>query len=121
MKWIMVNCVREVCGSVRVGKQNKMWWKDTVKAGVERKEVFGARNEAAKERCIETHKEWKGKFKMCIYQSKKEVNEQFGRKMNQDIGKNRKLFRKEMGKVNEGKVENSSRIKAGNVCPHVCV
>ena len=31
-----------------------------------------------------------------IYRSKKEVNEQFGRKMNQDVDGNRKLFCKEL-------------------------
>ena len=30
------------------------------------------------------------KLKRCIYQSKKKVNEQFGRKMNEDVNGNRK-------------------------------
>ena len=47
-------------------------------------------------------------------QSKKEINEQFGRKMNEDVERNRKLFWKEVSKVNEGKVESCSRIKDGN-------
>ena len=34
----------------------------------------------------------KRKIKRSIYESKKEVNERFGRKMNQDIDVNRKLF-----------------------------
>ena len=34
----------------------------------------------------------KGKVKRSIYQSKEEVNEQFGRKMNLDVDGNRKLF-----------------------------
>ena len=38
---------------------------------------------------------------MYIYQSKKEVHEQFGRKMNQDVNGNRKLFWKEVSKVEE--------------------
>ena len=37
----------------------------------------------------------KRKIKRSIYESKKEVNERFGRKMNQDIDVNRKLFWKE--------------------------
>ena len=52
------------------------------------------------------------KVKRCIYQSKEEVQEQFGRKMNQDG--NGKLFWKEVTKVNGVKVENSNRIKDGN-------
>ena len=51
---------------------------------------------------------------MCIYQSKKEAQEQFERKMTQDVNGNRKLFWKEVSKVNRGKVENSNRIKDGN-------
>ena len=46
---------------------------------------------------------------MCIYENNK-VKEQFGRKMNQNIKKNRKLFLKEITKVNGGKVESCSRI-----------
>ena len=34
----------------------------------------------------------KKKIKKCIYQTKKKVNEQFGRKMNEDVKGNRKLF-----------------------------
>ena len=42
--------------------------------------------------------------KSCIYQSKKEVYKQFGRKMNQDVDGNRKLFWEEVNKVNGGKM-----------------
>ena len=41
-----------------------------------------------------------------LYQSKKDANEQFGWKMNQDARGNRKLFREEVGKV-----ENCNRIR----------
>ena len=34
--------------------------------------------------------------------------------MNQDVNGNRKLFWKEVSKVNGGKVENSNKIKDGN-------
>ena len=53
---------------------------------------------------------------MYIYQSIKEVNEQFGRKINQDADGNKKLkvFRKEVSKVNGEQVESCSRIKDGN-------
>ena len=45
-----------------------------VKVAVERKEVLGARDEVAKDRCMEVYKEEKRKVKRCTYQSKKEVN-----------------------------------------------
>ena len=67
------------------------------KAAVERKEaawkeVLEARDEVAKDRCMEIYKEEKRKVKGCIYQSKNGVNEQFGKKMNQDIDGYRKIF-----------------------------
>ena len=40
----------------------------------------------------EIFKEEKRKVKGCICESKNEVNEQFGRKMNQYVDGNRKLF-----------------------------
>ena len=84
-----------------------MWLNDQVKAGVKRKEdawkeVLEARDEYARRRFLEAYKEEKRKVKKCIYQSKKEVKEQLGRKMNQDVNENRKLFWKELSKVNGG-------------------
>ena len=78
------------------------------------KKVLGARDEVAIGRCGEVYKEEKRNVKRCIYQSKKDVNEQFGRKMNQEVDGNRKLFWKEVSKVNGGKVESCSRIKNGD-------
>ena len=116
----MVNSAREVCGSMRVGEMSlrNVWWNDVARATFESKkavwkEVLGAGDEDAKERCMEVYKEEKRKVKMCIYQNKKEVNEQFWRKTNQDVYGNRKLFWKEVSKVNGGKVENCSRVKDG--------
>ena len=41
-----------------------------------------ARNEEAKERCIEAYREEKRKAKRYIYQNNTKVNEHFGRRMN---------------------------------------
>ena len=72
----------------------KVWWSDQVKAAVKRKEdtrkVLGGRDEDTRESCLEVYKEKKRKVKGCIYQSKKELHEQFVRKMNQDVNENRK-------------------------------
>ena len=38
----------------------------------------------------------------------------FGRKMNEDVNGNRKLFWKNVGNAKGGKVENCTRIKDGN-------
>ena len=42
------------------------------------------------------------------------MNEQFGRKMTQNVSGNRKLFWKEISRANGGKVESCSRIKDEN-------
>ena len=66
-----------------------MWWNNEVKAAVRRKEVLAASDEEAKEKCMEAYRQEMRKVKRCIYQSKKKVN---GRKMNEDVNRNRKLF-----------------------------
>ena len=76
--------------------------------------MLGVRYEDARERCLEVYREEKREVKRCIYQSKEEIQEQFGRKMNQDVNGNRKLFWKEVSKMNVGKVENSNRSKDRN-------
>ena len=58
--------------------------------------------------------EEKRNIKMCIYESKKKVNKQFGRKMNEDGNGNRKSFWKEVSNAKEGKDESCSRVKDGN-------
>ena len=98
VKQAMVESAREVFGSVRVegGNPKCGCWNDQVKVAVKKKEdawkVLGGRDENARERCLEIQKEEKRKIKTCIYLSKKEVQEQVGRKMNQDVNGNRKFF-----------------------------
>ena len=58
VKRAKVNSAREVCGSMRGGKNPKyVWWHGVVKAAVEIKEDTlkekVARNEIVKERCME--------------------------------------------------------------------
>ena len=44
---------------------------------------------------MEAYREEMRKVKRCMYiQRKMKVNEQFGRKMNEDVNRNRKLFLK---------------------------
>ena len=88
----MVQSAREVYGSVRVDGRNpkSVWWNYEVKALVRRKEsawkgVLAASEEETKDRCMETYREEKRKVKRFIIQRKKKVNEQFGRKVNEDV------------------------------------
>ena len=76
--------------------------------------MLEARGKDARERCLEVYNDEKRKAKRCIYQSKEEVHEKFGRKMNPDMNENKKLFWKEISKVNGGKVLSCSRIKDRN-------
>ena len=67
-----------------------VWWNDEVKAAIRIKEavwkvLLAASDEEAKERCMEANREEKRKVKMCVYQSKKNVNEQCGRKINENV------------------------------------
>ena len=87
-----------------------MWWNDEIKAAVTRNEavwkgVLAASDEETKKRCIETYREEKRKVKRCIIQSKKKVNVQYERKVNEDVNGNRKLFWKELSNAKGGKVE----------------
>ena len=56
---------------------------------------------------METYKEEKRKVKRCIIQSKNKVNEQFGRRMNEDVNGNRKLFWKEVSNAKVGELQQS--------------
>ena len=58
--------------------------------------MLAASDEKKKERCMEVYRGEKRKIKRCIIQSKKKVNEQLGRKMNEDVNGNRKLVWKEV-------------------------
>ena len=63
---------------------------------------------------MKEYREEKRIDKRCIYKCKKKVNEQFGRKMDEDVNGNRILFWKEVSNARGGKVESCSRIKNGN-------
>ena len=73
-----------------------------------------ASDEQAKEGGTEAYSDEKRKVKRCIIQSKKKINEQFGRKMNEDVNVNRKLFWKEVSNAKGGKVEICMKLKERN-------
>ena len=75
--------------------------------------MLAASDEETK-RYMEVYREEKRKVKRSMIQSKKKVNEQFGRKMNEDVNGNRKLFWKEVSNAKGGKVKSWSRVKDRN-------
>ena len=90
-----------------------------IKTAVRRKEtawkgVLVASDEDTKEICMKAYREEKRKVKRWIIQSKKKINEQFLRKMNEDVNGNRILFWKEVSNAKGRKVESCSRVKDGN-------
>ena len=69
---------------IRRNNPKSVWCNDEVKATGRRneaawKDVLTAIDEEAKEGCMEAYREERRRVKWCIYQSKKKVNEQFGR------------------------------------------
>ena len=63
----MEESAREVCGSLRVGRNNpkRVGWNDEVNAAIRRKEaawkeVLGASDEEKKERCMKAYRDEKG-------------------------------------------------------------
>src|SRR5678816_1973233 len=100
MKEAIVSSAREVCGCAEVGSKNvnSEWWNEEVMKAVKGKKeawlnVLKANDEISKERCLELYKEEKRNTKRCIRRRKQEVNEQFGRRMNEDIQGNIKRER----------------------------
>ena len=63
---------------------------------------------------MKAYREKKRNIKRCICNSKKKVNEQFVRKINEDVNEYRKLFWKVVSNVKIGKMESCSRIKDAN-------
>jgi hypothetical protein len=121
LKEALVNSAREICGSAKVGNRNvnSEIWCDEVKQAINRKKeawlkVLQAKDEILKERYMEEYKEERRKTKKCINKRKKEVNEQFGRKMNGDVQGNRKLFWKEVKKIKKDNKVNLQKIMDRN-------
>src|SRR5678815_1288391 len=117
MKEAIVSSAKEVCECTKVGSKNvnSEWWNEEVMKAVKGKKeawlnVLKANDEVSKERCLELYKEEKRNTKRCIRRRKQEVNEQFGRRMNEDIQGNRKLFWKEARKVKNENKGNLLRI-----------
>ena len=63
---------------------------------------------------MEIYKEEKRTVEKFIYEQKKGLSAQIGRKMKQGVGGNRKVFWKVGGKVNDGIKESCSEVKDRN-------
>ena len=56
---------------------------------------------------MEAYREENIKVKRCIYQDKMKVNEQCGKKVNEDVNGNRKLFWKELNNAKGGELQQN--------------
>ena len=97
-----------------------VWWNNEIKAAVRRKESVWkgvlAASKSDKRKMYGSVQRGE-KVNRRIIQSKNKVNKQLGRKMNEDVNGNRKLFWKEISNAKGEKVESCSRVKGGNgVC-----
>ena len=65
---------------------------------------MAASDEEAKERRMEAYRKEKRRIKRYIYHRKKKVNKQFGRKINENVNGNRKLFWNEVSRTKGGEL-----------------
>ncbi len=56
------------------------------------------------------YKEWKKRVRELIEESKRRVDEEFGRKLSQNFSENKKLFWKEVKQVREGQRRGAVRM-----------
>ena len=111
----MVDSAKMVCGSVSVGRKNpkNLLWNDVVKL---KKRLYGRRHWVLgmNKSIYRLRKKKRYRLKGVYIQRKKEVNGQFGKKMNQDENENRNVLWKEVSKVSGEKVKSFIRIKDRN-------
>ncbi len=69
--------------------------------------------EEVKGRRKSEYKEWKKRVRRLIEESKRRVDEEFGRKLSQNFSENKKLFRKEV-KVRGGERSGEVRMRGEN-------
>ncbi len=67
--------------------------------------------EEVKARRKSEYKDWKNRVRELIEESKRRVDEEFGRKLSQNFSENKKLFWKEMKKVRGGKKSGDVRMR----------
>ncbi len=102
-KGTMLEVADEVVGWRESGRRKKgnAWWTDEIKDAVERKNIAYKKMlqsilpEEVKARRKSQYKEWKKKVRELIDESKKRVDEEFGRKLSQIFNEN-KIFWKEV-------------------------
>ena len=73
--------------------------------------MLTASDKETKEKRMAEYREKKRRVERCIIQSKKKVNEQFGRKMDEDVNGNRKLLWKEVSNAKGEKMKSCSKRK----------
>ncbi len=60
------------------------------------------------------YKDWKNRVRELIEESKRRVDEEFGRKLSQNFSENKKLFLKEVKKVRGGEKSGDVRMRGEN-------
>ncbi len=70
--------------------------------------------EEVKARRKSEYKDWKNRVKELIEESKRRMDEEFGRKLSQNFSENKKLFWKEVKKVRGGEKSGDVRMRGEN-------
>ncbi len=60
------------------------------------------------------YKDWKNRVRELIEESRRRVDEEFGRKLSQNFSENKKLFWKEVKKVRGGEISGDVRMRGEN-------
>ena len=119
-KKVLVSSARAVCGVASVGKRrfNTEWWSDEVRRAIEEKREAYLRwlknGSEQDDRWEDEYKNAKSRVKRLIKKKKKEANESFGKKMNEDAIGNRKLFWKEVKKARNSERNSCVSVKDGS-------
>ncbi len=98
-------------------KKGNEWWTNEIKNAVEGKKraykKMLQRNlpEGVKARRKSEYKEWKRKVRELIKESMRRVDEEFGRKLSQNLCDNKKLFWKEVKKARGGERDGGVRMR----------
>ncbi len=99
------------------GKKGNAWWTNEIKDAVERKKraykKILQRNlpEEVKARRKSQYKKWNKRVRKLFEESKRKVDEEFGRKLSQNISENKKLLWKEVKKVWGGERSTDVRMR----------
>ncbi len=98
-------------------ERGNAWWTNEIKGAVEgekrahKKMLQRNLPKEVKARRKSEYKLWKKKVRELIEESKRRVDEEFGRKLSENLSENKKLFWKEVKRVRGGERDGGVRMR----------